>query len=352
MKAKITALIAVVASLLQTQGSAATQNRHRHPCKSEDRTNLYFGRCTSTTRLLYDEAALYLIGELGPKTNRVDGALSYEVCPGNGFKIAGGMLNQELKFFVPHFGKEYWVSQYYGGGAYQFNIGRYCLDSIELAGGYSCAPSRDFKKNCHTKNEHHHSKKHNKRKRNHCHHRNDGHYHGRIDGSRYAFGSIGATIIPCHSTMLWAAATYDHVIYDLKYCCQEILEGIGGAFRLTQRLTPCLIFDFSGQFRKPYDYYEGRLMYSEILNDCDVVIGAFAGRTNGHKGMPSSSVVGLEIGFDFGLTNYSSVRSISLCPKPCMPTTAYSTESFKRWAGTPAFYIPQVIAKNGCSQND
>lgn len=365
MKTKITALIAVLASLSwEAQASASIQKRHRHSCNDDDRANFYVGRCTSTTRFFYDEAALYLIGELGPKANRVDGALSYEVCSGNGFKIAGGMLNQELKFFVPHFGKEYWVSQYYGGGAYQFDIGRYCLDSLEIAGGYSCAPSRDFKKSCHLEDEHHHSKKHNKRKHghghhgrrdhhrhrtHHCDHHDDAvHYRSSIAGSRYAFGSIGATITPCNATTFWAAATYDHVIYDLKYCCQEVVEGVGGAFKLTQRLTPCLYFDFSGQFRKPYDYYEGRLMYSEILYNCDVVLGVFAGRTNGHHGMPSSSIVGLEIGFDFCLTNYSSLSSVSLCPRSDTPFTPYSTESFKRWAAQPAFYIPQVIAKKDC----
>lgn len=340
MKNLMKALMAATASLfLAAQVSASIHKRDKHSYNNDEKTNFYVGRLTSTSRFYYDEAALYLIGELGPKQNRVDGAISYEICPYNGLKIGGGMLNQELKFFFPHFSKEHWVSQYYGGGAYQFDIGRYCFESFEIAGGYSCAPSRCFQKNSPVDHNHRGNKKHNN---------TSSLYKGRIAGSRYAFGSIGTTFVPFQTTTIWAAATYDHLIYDLKYCQQEIVEGFGGAFRLTQRLAPCLFFDFLGEFRKPYSYYEGRLMYSEILCDCDVVMGVFAGHTNGRYGMPSSSIVGLEIGFDFGFTNYSNVSSVSLCPRPNTPLTMYGTESFARWSAKPAFYIPQVIAKKDC----
>ncbi|MBA3236923.1 MAG: hypothetical protein H0T62_01055 [Parachlamydiaceae bacterium] len=344
-------------------------------------------RFGTTARFLDDEAAFPFLWEFGDRISRINASLAFPICYGHNFKIGGEALNEQLNYNFPHKCQKRWVLQSAVAASYQ-SIFNFCgLKSLELSAQYSTAPNRKFhkfrvKKHKHDrdhrhhhddhhrhqdhhrhddhhrhKDHHDHNHDHHRHKDHHDHHRHkDHHDHHRhkegaeraIAGSRAFAFSSELTTRPWNGAFLSAAALYDHVDYQFKFSDHKIIDGFGGTILLKQKLGCLLDLTLKTEFRVPYTYYEGRLQWGIVLHQVDMTLGLYGGHTVGKHGLPNSTVAGVEIGFDFGINNFSGISSAGLCKDRTNPYFAgfagVDCQTFE-WLATPVVYIPEVMAR-------
>lgn len=365
-------------------------------CADEPHNDLLpLARLESTARFFDDEAAFPVLWEFGNRVSRINASLGFPLCYGHNFKFGGEALNEQLTYDFPHEREKRWVLQSAVGMTYQ-SILNFCgMRSLEISAQYSTAPNRQLhtfhkKKPDHHNHRHHghnHHDHHNHPRHHHSkacgncsahqghqhhqhhHHQRDHehadrlhdlrhHHHHRehhregfkrsIAGSRaYAF-SAALTTVPWNGAFLSASALYDHVDFQFKYSDHKIVDGLGGTIFYKQELCPCFDLVLKSEFRVPYTYYEGRLQWGLTFYSADMTLGLYGGHTVGRHGLPDSTVAGVEIGFDFGLTNFSGYSSGGLCKdnsNPYFAGFAGQDVQYLQWLATPAVYIPEVIAR-------
>jgi hypothetical protein len=111
--------------------------------------------------------------------------------------------------------------------------------------------------------------------------------------------------------------------------------GWGGSAALFQCLPCDFTFGLRGEFRRPYNYIEALLGWSTHTGWGDVNIGIYGGHTYGKDRVPSTSVAGVSIYWDFG----GSCCKADCCA-PCCPCN-----DLARWISVaPAVYVPVVLA--------
>lgn len=330
--------------------STQLQGKDNHQCPLYENLKCHGGnqndlipilRVGITPRFFDDTTALALLGELGRAQNRFNATLGFPLCSDfNRFKISGEVLNQQLSYHFPYQSTKSWTRQYAAGGAYQMVLNCWGLKTFELGGQWSNAQGHEIHK-FHKKHTLSHFEYHPP-------HYHQPTYHRWITSSKaYAF-SAGLTIEPWFWSTLSAAYVYDKVDYKNKFSRNKVVSGSGGTIYFQQLLSSCLSVVFKGEFRAPYTYYEGRLDWRTVLCSTDVIIGAFGGHTQGKHCLPDSTVAGLEIGFDFGLSDYSMSRSVGLCgnssDKYCQSSFGCQDRHYLEWIAAPAVYIPEVLA--------
>ncbi len=323
------------ALLSQIQASDSSSNHHL-------RTDLYpILRLESTSRFFDDEAAFLFVGELGQKLNRVNATFGFLTSCGHHFKFGGEILNQEIKYFFPSANDKGWVRQYAAGGVYQttFGCGKF-FKSFDIAGQYSDVSRyriHDFYED---------PKERDKDKHGEHHHHHSDVFNRTIAGTRaYAF-SVGLTVAPWYGALLTGAAVYDRVDYLLKFSKNRIVEGAGGTVNYEQRLFFDTNLVLKAELRAPYDYYEGKLQWGTTFYYGDVTLGLYGGWTKGKRGLPDTTVAGVEIDLDYALTNYSRKSSVGVCGDSPYGFNATWGEDpyYMAWLAQPAVYIPQVLA--------
>lgn len=378
-------------------------------CASDEPHNdlLPLARFETTMRFMDDEAALPVLWEFGNRVSRINASLAFPICYGHNFKIGGEALNEQLNYNFPHKRQKRWVLQSAVGASYQAIINFCCVKSLEFSAQYSTAPNRKLNTHSkkhkrdrdhdhdddhhkhdrhhredrhhhdhdrhddlhrhddHHKHDGHHGDDHHKDDRHHRddhykhdrrHHRDDRHHHEhhrehykyRIAGSRaYAF-SAGLTTLPWHGAFFNVAALYDHVDYQFKFSDHKSIDGLGGTILFKQEIGCLIDLTLKSEFRVPYTYYEARLQWGIPLYMYDMTIGLYGGHTVGKHGIPNSTVAGVEIGFDFALTNFSGISSAGLCKDNTNPYYAgfpgVDCQTLE-WLATPAVYIPEVMAR-------
>lgn len=317
------------------------------------------GRLELTPRFYDDEAAFPILYEFGDRQSRINASIGFPLCYGHNFKIGGEALNEQLIYNFPHKREKRWVLQSAVGASYQAILNFCGFRSLEISAQYSTAPNRKlhnfYKKRPKHEQQHHHHHDHHHRDRSHedrhheHHHHHEHHregYHRSIAGSRaYAF-SAGLTTLPWNGAFLSVAGLYDHVEYQFKFEDHKIVDGAGATVFFKQELCPCIDLVLKSEFRRPYDYYEGRLQWGLTLYWTDMTLGLYGGHTVGKHGLPNSTVAGVEIGFDFGLTNFSGSSSGGLCKdnsNPYYAGFAGQDPQTLQWLATPAVYIPEVM---------
>lgn len=330
--------------------STQLQGKDNHKCPLIENLKCHGGnqndlipilRVGVTPRFFEDTSAMTLLGEIGRSQNRLNATLGFPLCSDwNRFKISGEVLNQQLSYHFPYKSTKSWTRQYAAGGAYQLVLNCWGLKTLELGGQWSNAQGHQIHK--------FHFKRDYSRFSYRPAHYHEPTYHRRITSSNaYAF-SAGLTIEPWFWATLSGAYVYDKVDYKNKFSRNKVVAGSGGTVFFQQLLSSCFSVVFKGEFRAPYNYYEGRLDWRTILCSTDVIIGVFGGHTQGRKCLPDSTVAGLELGFDFGLTNYSVSRSVGLCGNSSNKYNQSSCSGLDRhyleWMATPAVYIPEVLA--------
>lgn len=297
-------------------------------------------------RFFEDTTALSMLGEVGRAQNRFNATLGFPLCDeSNRFKIGGEVLNQRLRYHFPYNSSKSWTRQYAAGGAYQLGFDYWGFKSLELGGQWSNAQGHDV---------------HRYQKKNDCSctdnfpefHQQA--YHRRITGSdAYAF-SAGLTLEPWFWGTLRGAYVYDKVDYKFNHSPQDkqsrkkVVAGSGGTIYFQQLLSPSFSVVFKGEWRAPYNYYEGRADWRTILCGTDVIIGVFGGHTQGRRSLPDSTIAGIELGFDFGWSNFSFSRSVGLCndssSRYCQSSFGGLGRNYLEWIASPAVYLPEVLA--------
>lgn len=301
-------------------------------------------RLAIVPRFFEDTSAITLLGEYGRGQNRVNATVGFPITPSQSLKIGGELLNQQLSFHFPFHHDKAWVRQYAAGAAYQAVLNFWGLKTLDISGQWSNAQNRSIY-NFHNHRDFDRFLRH--------HHISSGNQHHprfqrSIAGSKaYAF-TAGLSLDPWYWATLKGEATYDHVRFERKRKKNQVISGFGGNVWLEQRLSESVSLVLKGEFRAPYTYYEGNIWWKTPLAGTDVVIGGFGGHTQGRKGLPSNTVVGLEIGFDFGLSNYSMSRSAGVCGNAseyyCQSSLGCLDRQYLQWIATPAVYMPEVLA--------
>lgn len=309
-------------------------------CHGGNRDLIPILRVGVTPRFFEDTSALCLLGEIGRSQNRFNATLGFPLCSEfNRFKIGGEVLNQQLAYRFPYDHSKSWTRQYAVGGVYQLGLDCWGFKGFEVGGQWSNAQGHNI---------------HNQHKKIDCSQfeyyppNYQSAYERRITSSNaYAF-TAGLTLDPWYWATLKGAYVYDKVDYKYRFSKNKVVDGSGGTVYFRQLLSPCFSIAFKGEWRAPYDYYEGRADWRTSLSSAEVIIGVFGGHTKGKRCLPSSTVAGIEIGFDFGLTSLSMTRSVGLCDntpdRHCQSSLGGLGRDYLEWMATPAVYIPEVLA--------
>lgn len=311
--------------------------------KKNVRTDFYpLVRLQCTSRFFDDEAALMFLGELGENLNRANATFGFLTSCGHHFKLGGEILNEDLEYRFQTKNDRGWMRQYAVGGVYQaaFPCGS-IMKSVDVSAQYSeVARHRihDFYE------DHKNYKGHKDHRKG---HRHAPIFNRTVAGSRaYAF-STGLAIAPWYGALVIGAAIYDRVDYLLKFSKNKIVQGAGGTASFEQKLSFDTSLVLKAEYRAPYNYFEGKLKWGTSFYYGDMVLALYGGWTKGKKGLPDSTVAGVEIGFDYGLTYYSSRSSVGVCgDSPYGDQLASWGEDpyFLDWLSKPAVYIPEVLA--------
>jgi hypothetical protein len=295
-------------------------------------------RVVLTPVFLGEDAAFSFLAEGGPKSYRFNGTLGYIACEQHRFKVGGEYLSQKLHFKTHLDREHHWVHQWAVGGKYQYLFIEDCgcdwLKSFEFSGYYSKANSKDLAADTDLSST--------------------GTFSRRIAGARSWGVEAGTTLhTSWNNGVLLLAIDYDNVEYKRRrhggdgsgsgsgHHHDKTVSGVGGTVGLRQPLWYDVVLDFKYQYKRAYDYIEAMLDWRSNLECGDLDIGVFANHTFGKDRLPSSTTVGIELGFNFGVDNlFDSCcydpRQSDCCVMDCNDLTA--------WVSEPAVYIPQVLA--------
>ena len=95
------------------------------------------------------------------------------------------------------------------------------------------------------------------------------------------------------------------------------------------------------EIRKPYNYYEGGITWTNSDSCNHLTLGVYTAHTDGKYKLPNSTEIGVELGYVFGLTDLEDCGvTQSDCCEPCVPCTG----DLLAWISRPAVYVPQVLA--------
>lgn len=310
-----TFLVALFCSMLSIRNvSASSCNDNCYPV----------ARVVLTPVFLCDDAAFSFLAEGGPRSYRFNGTIGKFFCEQHRVKVGGEYLAQRIKYDF-HTGKEHkWMHQWAVGGKYQYLFADDCccdwLNSFELSGYYAKANSKDLS----VESEESESE------------------FRRISGGRTWNIEAGTTFDTCWNCgYILVAIDYDSIEYKRRYQSDKKVSGVGATLALHQPLWCDFIFDFKYQYKRAYDYIEALLNWRNNLECGDLNVGIFANHVFGKERLPSSTTVGIELGFSFGIDNLFD----SCCYDPCASNCCVmDCNDLADWVSRPAVYMPQVLA--------
>src|ERR1700722_6001169 len=313
-------------------------------------------RVVLTPVFLSQDAAVSLLIEGGPRSYRFNGTLGVFACNQHRFKVGGEFLSERLRFKLHEGdghegeGQKYhvhrWLNQWAVGGLYQYLFENDCcnwIKSFEVSGYYSNAKSKELPRK-------------------------------EISGVQFFQHIAGGdswgveagtsldTMWNCGQLLL--AIDYDRVEYkrhdhdrghhhgsgsgssshDSGHRSNrhnKEVSGVGGTVALYQPLGYGFDLDFKYQYKRAYDYIEGLLNWRNNMECGDLLIGVFANHVFGKERLPSSTTAGVELGFSFGIENFSLFGD---CSDPCDVECCMDVCDLAAWVAIPAVYIPHVLA--------
>ena len=271
---------------------------------------------------LENESALSLLGEVGPRNYRVNGTFGFLSSESaQRFKVSAEYLSQKLQYKFSSGKERRWMHQLGLGAMYQYWFD--CpgfVKALQLHGVYS--------------NSYNH-----KLKRLECPGQNLS-IKRRIAGAWFYALEGGLVFSPWNCGTLISSLSYDQVRYKRQYESKKRLSGIGAAFELIQRLGNNYLFIGRLEFKKPYNYLEALLTWNRKCGCGDLTLGVFSSHTWGKSRLPSTTTLGIEVGFNFGVNGFGRGEC---CPSdPC--ASLCNSQELAGWVATPAVYMPIVLA--------
>lgn len=284
-------------------------------------------RLVVTPELVNEDCGFSALGEIGSKNYRGSGTLGLFFCEQHRFKLSSEFLGQKLHYKFGSGSTHHWVHQWALGGTYQYRCGGFNLwdgcqsfDGIQLHAIYSRAHGHHLRPvTC----------------------RNDSITVFRhIDAGRSYVIEGGAILTPWHCAELIISLGYDHTHYHCEFHHKKALSGLAGSVEFAQYLCCDIVFNLQAEFRRPYNYIEALLGWNRACRCGEIYCGIFGSHTFGKCELPSSSAVGGELRYTFGVD--SCWKSWSGC---CDDTNCLCVnECLSDWLARPAVYMPEVLA--------
>ena len=293
-----------------------------------------------TPKPMGDFGAVTLLGELGVRNFRGAGTYGVYFNPCSRLKLSGEFLTQDLSYHGSRHHSREWVSQYAVGGEFEYLLSSSVFQSIDVGGYYSHA----FQKKVSSRQ--------------------------RIAGSDGGYGYLGTTVKLWNCAFLSADVNYDHVHYNRKLQATSMAKGWGGSLAFVQQFSHGISFSLDAELRRPFNLFGGRFNWSRSFAHWGVDCGVFGNYTDGKKGVPNVTTIGVQIGFSFGPTSTKCCRAIEktsvdhsysnrigfpVGPKPTKPYRAIEKTSVDHcysnlfcdlasWVKKPAVHLPVVLA--------
>jgi hypothetical protein len=313
MKCRLLSLFLILCALWSgTQGYA---EECTHSRSKTDNELIPIGRFQIGSPLFGEHAAFSLLGEAGEKNYRGSGTVGFLFGHSHYFKVSGEYLRQKLGYRFSSGKERRWLYQGAAGAAYEYRFDMHWLSDASLAGFYSHAPNRHLKSvdcpNCI-------------------------HLKRRIAGSDAGGGSIDLTFIPWGSGTISLAGNYDHVVYHRKHQDPLHISGFGGGVDWTQKLSCNFDFDFRGEFRRPFNYFEGAINWHSA-RWAGLTLGLFGSHTEGKYRLPNNNTAGVQLGYLIGYRKHHEEPS-------CRHPGTSLDSALESWVSIPAVYMPEVLA--------
>ncbi len=306
------------------------------------------------TKLITENSAYSVAGELGLKNMRIGGTVGWEFDYNQRIKASAELLRQKLTYSFFNGTQDVWLNQGAAGLNYQYDFRE--VDPfntlLDLSGYYSHAPSKSLGVTT-------------------------GSYipagaaapqpfadYQRIAGSDAFGASPGITIATLDGTRAGAELNYDNVQYDTKNRTGLSSKGFGGTVKLSQLISEDVTIGASAAVRQPFNNYQADVSFDNIDYYGTWVLKLFGAYTIGKNTLPTTYNVGL--GADYLIDEGRDI--VFPAPRP-MPNYKDGTpgrvykdaprfkddpaevvmhecvdKDFMKWVAVPAVYMPQVLA--------
>jgi hypothetical protein len=286
-----------------------------------------------TTPFRLTDCTIFSVGAEGGSNNiRFNGTFGYFLSPKIHFKCTAEQLSQRVTYNFTSGKLRKWMQQFAIGGVAQYAFCHPWIESIELYGSYANCPGRRLKSRpCCVQRTNLLNQV--------CRH---------IAGGRDGFAGLGITIQPWRRAIFSLAADYDYVTYRRKLSNRINTSGFGGTAKLHQEFDCGLSIDLKGELRRPFNYYEGALNWTNVHPFGILTFGVYTGYTQGRDFLPNNWTTGIMVSADFGgIPFFSNYRDCN--PPPCVrgcplnPLFPVDSE-LVAWIATPAVRMPTVLA--------
>ena len=265
-----------------------------------------------TPHPLGDFGAVSLLGELGARNFRGAGTYGVYFNPCSRLKLSGEFLTQDLSYQRSRHHSKEWVSQYAVGGEFEYLLSSSVFQSIDVGGYYSHA----FHKKINS--------------------------HKQIAGSDGGYGYLGTTLNLWDCAFLSVDVNYDHVHYHRKFQSGLMAKGWGGSLAFVQLFNKGFSLGLDAELRRPFNLFGGRLNWSRSYASWGMDCGVFGNYTDGKKGVPNVTTVGIQIGFYFGPKSTKCCRAVEKTSVDRCYSDLFC--DLAGWVKKPAVHLPVVLA--------
>lgn len=244
--------------------------------------------------------------EAGRQNYRANGTIGYAFNDDCFGKITGEYLTQKLGFSFCSVHEHHWTCQ----GAIGFAALSYYADSqVEWGFSYSHADKKNLSETVVPRQNVICKKK--------------------IAGSDGVRLFCGSEISPWDSSTLTGKIVYDYLKFNRTFQKNKIVQGFGLNIGFDQYLFNSAKLHFGFNWEAPFIAYDASIATQFYFLNRFFDMAVYSRRVHGQKSIPSSSLIGIEIGI-----NLESLWS----GKPLRCQDTLST-----WLSEPAVYMPQVL---------
>ena len=279
-------------------------------------------RLVIAPKQMTSQTGLALMGEIGEKVARVNGTVGYQIGKCQRLKMSVDFLNQKLRYDFNQNVSQCWVRQVAAGAIYKYLLNDNWVDSVDLGGWYSNAPSCEGSALTIVTGTTQQT------------------FRRTIAGSEGWHGSLGTTLFPWSCATVGISAVYDHVEYDKKTGRNKTVSGAGFTIDFNQRLFHRLDLNLKGDWLQPYLYAGGSLNWTVPCAYGDAIVGLYGGYTQGRHGLANNASYGLQLNMAFG--NTACVAPFY--KKCCVRDKTRPRQDLLEWIADPAVMMPIVLA--------